>query len=199
MNVQVGTLLIGISFAAVAFAIEAEYTARRGVPLGVRETRVFFTWLFFCAAPILIGWYWNLSRNPNSTFRLIDTLPLSTARLNVARILALLMQFAPIVVVWSLHYVVLNHFGRVVTPWLAIGLFFFLMFWAVAALNHTLFWLGMWTIVVLGAVFNSLDRWELRFSVPVEISAVWTAVVFGLLTAAVTGWTIRRGVPRRTA
>lgn len=198
LNVQVGTLLIGICFAAVAFFIEAENTATHGTPLDMRDTRLLFSWLFFCAAPVLVGWYWNLSWNVTSTFRLVDTLPLSRARLNLVRMLVLLIQFAPVVIVWLLHYAVLNHFDRVITPWLAIGLFFFVVFWAVAALNHTLFWAGMWAVVVLTVIFNTIDRWELQVSLPVTVSAVCTVTVFAVLTAGVAWWTIRRGAPRRT-
>jgi hypothetical protein len=197
LNFQGGAFLIGICFAAVAFVIEAENVATHGQPLGLSETRVFFVWLFFCAAPLLIGWYWNLSWNQSSTFRLIDTLPLSRARLNLARLLSLPILFAPVLIIWVLHYLVLNHFDRVITPWLAVGLFFFLLFWAVTALCHTLFWVGMWALVVLTALVNTVDRWQTQVSLPTTFSAVWTAAVFAVLAAAVAWWTVSRQAPRR--
>jgi hypothetical protein len=179
--------------------IEAENAASHGLPLDVRGTRVFFVWLFFCAAPVLIGWYWNLSWNPISTFLLVDTLPLSRAKLNLARILVLVVQLAPVVVVWLMHYAVMDHFDRVVTPWLAIGLFCFVLFWAVAALSHTLFWVAMWAVLVIAAMLNALDRWEMQVSLPAAVSAVCTAAIFATLTFGLAWWTIRRGTPRRAA
>jgi len=197
LGVQIGTLLIGFCLAAVAFAIEADRTSTHGQPLDLRETRVFFVWLFLCAAPLLTGWYREVSSNPVSTFQLIDTLPLCRARLIIARIATLLAQLAPVLLVWLAHYFVLGHFDRTATPWTAVAIFFFVSFWAVAALNHPILWVGMWTVIVLSAVLSFHSPWEPPLSPAVVTSAAWTAAVFAVLTLAVTWWTIHLGIPRR--
>jgi CubicO group peptidase (beta-lactamase class C family) len=197
-KVQAGTFLIGLTFLAVAFVIEAENAAASGQNLDVREARVLFVWLFFCAAPLLIGWYWNLSWNQSSTFRVVDTLPFSKARLNLVRLLSLLIQITPVLIVWYLHYQMLDYFDRAITPWLVVGLLFFLLFWAAGALCHKLFWAGMWATIVLTVLINIPDRWETQLSLPTTISAVWTAIVFAVLTAGLSWWTINRQAPRRT-
>lgn len=195
LGLQIMTFIAGLSLVVAAWSIERETGTAGGRPLDFRELRVVFVWLYFCAAPVLVGWHWNLHKNKASTFLIVDALPFSGVALNLMRLLSLTLQLVPVLVVWSLHYVMMNSNGRPFTPWLSVGVFFFLLFWAAATLCHRLLWVMMWILVALLAFTNTLFKIDSLSFVPLDFSAVWTAVVFALLTLG-TGWWLVKKYPQ---
>jgi len=188
-GLQFMTLIAGLSLVVVAWTIERESGAR---PLDYGELRVIFVWLFFCASPVLIGWYWNLYKSHTSTFLLVDTLPYSRAQLNLFRLLSLFIQLFPVLIVWTAHYLMMNRLGRPFSPWLIVALVFYLLFWSAATLCHRIIWIMMWILIFLLALTNSMFKLDRLSFVPLEFSAPWTAVAFALLTLGASWWLIRK-------
>lgn len=191
-GLQVMTLLAGLSLTVVAWTIERDNASGYTRALDYRELRVVFVWLFFCSAPVLVGWYSNLYQSKTSTFLLIDTLPFCRARLNLTRLLSLFVQFLPVLVAWTAHFLLMKGLDRPFSPWLVVALIFYLLFWAAAALCHRYLWVIMWILIALSAVTNSLFKFESLNFVPRQFSLAWTALVFAVLTLSACWWLIKR-------
>lgn len=196
-GIQAVTLVIGSGLLLVAWGVERENIAAHGRPLNPNEMWILFVWMFLCGVPPMVGWYWNITWNRLSTFRLIDSMPLSRVKLNLIRLLSLPVQFSSVLVLWFSLYQILHYFDRSVTPWLAAAAeFFYLMFWSAAALRHVVFWAAMWLSVALlfsvGLLGISSDLYEFRL----PLSPPWAAAALAVVAVGVGWWVVTKCLPR---
>jgi hypothetical protein len=195
-GIQAVTLVIGSGLLLVAWGVERENVAAHGRPLDPNEMWILFVWMFLCSVPPMIGWYWNISWNKFSTFRLIDSMPLSSVKLNLTRLLSLPVQFSSVLVLWFILHQIFHHFDRSVTPWLAVAAFFYLMIWSAAALSHVLFWAAMWGPVALLALVGLLGIHGQSHASRLPLYVPWIAVALGVLAVGVGWWVVAKCHPR---
>jgi hypothetical protein len=159
-------------------------------PAGVKVNYVMS--MLICAAPILLAWVESWRGERESRLRLLQTLPLSQRRLNMARLLASLIALWPAMLVWIPLWALLASIYEDVSGWLAVWVCLLLVDLLLLAMRWRGAVVAVYLLTALAIVpLYFLPLFELLVIVPaIWLVPPWASLALALQTAALGWWVI---------